>query len=73
MDNDGFRLRRCAVAQVTRILTMKEQNNELVEPPEGVIAGEDVPRENEEDEQERVYRKAKEIRTRRLEIEESQE
>ncbi len=36
------------------------------EPPEGVLAGEDVPRENEEDEYEKILEEMKERRARML-------
>lgn len=54
-------------------MTDERTVNEMTRPPEGVIAGEDVPVENDEDEFERMYQEIKEIRLRRLRKEEAEE
>lgn len=41
----------------------------LAEPPKGVIAGENVPRENDAEDYERIYEELKEARLRELELE----
>lgn len=46
----------------------KNQSTNLFEPPKGVIKGDSIPQENEEEDWERILHKAREIRRKKREV-----